>query len=378
MKLQTTHYLKDRGWTLEPTPELDSPHTLILVFGAASYFDKPDPLNDYLRHYPLSQVLGCSTSGEITGGSIYDESLSVAVIQFERTTLKSIALPLQEPQKSYAVGQQLAHNLDSPQLNGVFILSEGLHVNGSEVIRGINSTLRREVIVTGGLAGDGAHFKRTWTLVNRKPLADHVTAVGFYGSHVQIGHGSRGGWDVFGPERRITRSSANILYELDGKPALSLYKEYLGERAQELPASGLLFPLAIRSSESETKTLVRTILAVDEAQQSLTFAGDIPQGALAQLMRANFDRLIDAAGEAGEMARYQTANMPILAISISCVGRRLIMGQRTEEEVEAALESFPPGTKQIGYYSYGELSPFATGHCDLHNQTMTITTLSEG
>jgi hypothetical protein len=206
-----------------------------------------------------------------------------------------------------------------------------------------------------------------------------VVAAGLYGDSVAVGHGSKGGWDNFGPERLVTRSQGNILFELDGRPALQLYKEYLGELADGLPATGLLFPLALRSDAEEEKSLVRTILAVDEAAQSLTFAGDVPQGSLARLMRANFDRLIDGASEAGALAAKSAVahDGDVLAIAISCVGRRLVLGQRAEEEIEATLEMLPDGTRQIGFYSYGEISPFALGPCDLHNQTMTLTTIRE-
>lgn len=172
-----------------------------------------------------------------------------------------------------------------------------------------------------------------------------------------------------------------MLYELDGRPALGLYKAYLGDRASGLPATGLLFPLAIRTSQAEGKVLVRTILAVDEATQSMTFAGDIPEGVFAQLMRANFDRLIQGASEAATLTfdhhNGSHADSPTLSIAISCVGRRLVLGERTEEEIEATLEILPKGSRQIGFYSYGEISPYKSGACDLHNQTMTLTTIAE-
>jgi hypothetical protein len=205
-----------------------------------------------------------------------------------------------------------------------------------------------------------------------------VTAVGLYGPRVRVGHGSQGGWDIFGPERRVTRSSGNVLFELDGRPALQLYKQYLGDRAAGLPATALLFPLALREGPDDAKVLVRTVLSVDEASQSMTFAGNVPQGHRAQLMRANFERLIDGASRAAEDALAEGATGDVLSIAISCVGRRLILGQRTEEEIEAALRKLPARTRQVGFYSYGEISPYASGHCDLHNQTMTLTTISEG
>ena len=237
------------------------------------------------------------------------------------------------------------------------------------------------IVVTGGLSGDGSRFKQTWVAVGAKVKSNVVAAVGFYGDFVQIGHGSKGGWDKFGPERVVTRSEGNVLFELDGKPALQLYREYLGDKAKELPASGLLFPLSLRSSNKDDKFLVRTLLAVDHEKNSLTFAGDIPRGYLAQLMKADFDRLIGGASVATAMAKDNGAPVgkDSLVVAISCVGRRLVLGERTEEEVEAVLDALPKSQQAhiTGFYSYGEISPYASGHCDLHNQTMTLTVFSE-
>jgi len=242
----------------------------------------------------------------------------------------------------------------------------------------MTSLLDNSVIITGGLAGDGTAFKKTWVIHAGRRAEQVVTTVGVYGAKVRVGHGSKGGWDPFGPQRVVTKSDGNLLYELDGQPALQLYKKYLGNRASELPSSALLFPLAIRSARNDSREVVRTILAVDEQAQSLTFAGDIPQGSIAQLMRANFERLVSGASDAARMTMAVDTASPCLCIAVSCVGRRLVLGERTEEELEAVASSLPLGSVQVGFYSYGEISPFTAGSCDLHNQTMTLTTLSEG
>jgi hypothetical protein len=171
----------------------------------------------------------------------------------------------------------------------------------------------------------------------------------------------------------------NVLYELDGKPALDLYKTYLGERAQGLPGTALLFPLSVRRDEPGADTLVRTILAIDEAKQSLTFAGDIPEGGVARLMRANTDKLVDSAGLAARTAAAGAAGVgDALIVSVSCVGRRLVLGERTDEEVETVQDSAPARSAHVGFYSYGEISPALPGRAsDLHNQTMTVTVFSE-
>ncbi len=378
MKLSTFSFEPATGWSQKAFPALDSEQTLVLVFASPDYFDQPEALWELFNAYPQAQIVGCSTAGEIIGPLVNDTSLSVAVLQFERSKLEVVSADIADASDSFAVGADLGRQLSSRQLSAVFVLCDGLHVNGSELVKGLNSALPSGVTVTGGLAGDGDRFARTWVIRERRPQSGAVTAVGFYGRRLRVTHGSRGGWDSFGPERRVTRSVGNVLYELDGKPALDLYKEYLGERASGLPATGLLFPLSIREDAKDARQLVRTILAVDEEHQSLTFAGDIPQDSLAQLMRANFDRLVSGASAAADQAKWKTGNGDdTLAIAISCVGRRLVLGERIEEETEITLEHLPPGTQQIGFYSYGEISPHAGGSCELHNQTMTLTTFAE-
>jgi hypothetical protein len=379
MDLEVIRFARDTGWSA-PFPRLDSERTMLALFGAASYADHPAPIQQLLAAYPRAQVIGCSTAGEICGTEVRDESLAVAIARFLATDLASATARVQQPEDSFEAGRNLARALSSAELRAVFVLSDGLSVNGSDLVRGFNSVLPSSIVVTGGLAGDGNRFARTWVLSRAGNESHLVAAVGLYGDSLRAGHGSKGGWDIFGPERVVTRARSNVLYELDGRPALQLYKLYLGERAKGLPATALLFPLALRRSASDAKTLVRTVLAVDEREQSMTFAGDVAEGSLARLMRANFERLIDGASHAA-LHTQQTAppgGAPdTLAIAISCVGRRLILGQRADEELEASFDVLPAGTQQIGFYSYGEISPYATGHCDLHNQTMTLTTIAE-
>lgn len=378
MELHTLGYDRKKLWSVKSRPRIDSRRTLVLVFGSSSLLDSADPLGELIEDYPESIIIGCSTAGEILGTQISDESVSAAIVRFAHTDIRLASAPAHSAEGSFTAGQEIARQLKDARLKGILVLSDGLNVNGSELVRGLNSQVPSSVVVTGGLAGDGDRFRRTWVLQDRRPQSGFVTAVGFYGDRIRIGHGSKGGWDRFGPERRVTKSKGNVLFELDGRPALQLYKEYLGERADGLPATGLLFPLALRANQADSKSLVRTILAVDEGEQSLTFAGDIPEGAFAQLMKANFDRLVQGASEAASSTTLPAeGDSSTLAIAISCVGRRLVLGERTEEETEATLDVLPKGTQQVGFYSYGEISPYTTGTCDLHNQTMTLTTLSE-
>ena len=376
MELFTAQWSRSDGWSM-PLPAWDGPGTLVLVFGSSDLLDDDTGLRPIVDAFPSSAMIGCSTSGQILDTGVYDEPLTVAVARFERTALALEVEPV-SASSSAEVGRTIGTRLRErgDDLAAVFVLSDGLDINGTALAQGLTKGTGGSAVITGGLAGDGSRFERTWVLVDGRPQAAHVTAVGLYGAALEVGHGFEGGWSVLGPERVITRSEGNVLLELDGLPALELYKTYLGERAAGLPATALLFPLAIRNNQTASGELVRTVLAVDESRQSMTFAGDVPQGATAQLMRGSTEGLVDAAAVAAVSARTPGDDQS-LAIAVSCVGRRLYLGQRVEDELEAVTSGLGPTCGLVGFYSYGELSPLAEGSCDLHNQTMTITVFGE-
>jgi hypothetical protein len=351
---------------------------LVLLFGATKRIKEKGLIDMIRASYPNACIFGCSTAGEIMGTQVLDDSLIVTAVSFSATRVAGAMVKVPGIEKSYMAGVELAISLAADDLKHVFVLSEGLNINGSELVRGLTDHLPVGITLTGGLSGDGDRFQETYVLFNNEPTRDAVGAIGFYGSTLRVGYGSFGGWDTFGPERLITRSKGNILYELDGKSALNLYKQYLGEHAKGLPATGLLFPLSLRINDA-SRPVVRTLLSVDEENQSMTFAGNMPVNAYARLMKANFERLIDGAIDAARTSDETIGHSrPEIAILISCVGRKLILKQRIEEEVEGVRDTLGEDATYTGFYSYGEISPFDKGGtCELHNQTMTITTLSE-
>lgn len=352
---------------------------LVFIFGSRELLDQPAHL-DYLRsRYPVAEFVGCSTAGEICRDEVCNLSIVSTAVKFEKTPIRIEKELITEVDESFSIGEKLARKLDLPGLSHVMILSEGLNINGSELTKGLNARLKGRVPVTGGLAGDQAEFSKTVLVHNETVDSNLVIAIGFYGEHIRVGYGSMSGWDSFGVDRLVTRSKANILYELDGLPALELYKQYLGDHAENLPASALLFPLSLRFNNSDT-ALVRTILSVNETDGSMVFAGDIPEGEYVRLMKANFEKLIGGAYDAAESSGSKLGNLnPDLAILISCVGRKLVLKQRVDEEVEMAREVFGNETMLAGFYSYGEICPFTPfgQNCELHNQTMTITAFKE-
>lgn len=365
------------GW-MPPLPtQRDSSRTLVLAFGAATL--APAEVEALAAAFPRSVVVGCSTAGEILHGELHDDSISVAVASFEHTDLRCLHQPVKDPEASAAAGEALAQGLAADDLRAVFVLGDGVTVNGAALVAGLARALPPDVLVSGGLAADGDRFSHTWLLCGGQVRPGHALAVGLYGNRLQVRTGCEGGWQDFGPARRITSSQGAVLQELDGKPALDLYRTYLGDYAAELPGAALRFPLSIHPPGHAGQPTVRTILGIDDAARSMTFAGDMPAGWEARLMRSSPDRLIDSAMAAARQSlQGHDGPGPALVVSISCVGRRLVLGERTEEEIEASLEGAPTGSVHVGFYSYGELAqaPGDDG-CRLYNQTMTITAFSE-
>ena len=382
MKIEQRKWTAANGWSTHSKNELKKPPQLILAFGSRGILSDSVHFKEIKKMYPKSHIIMGSTAGEIYNLEVTDDSISLAAIYLEKSEIKLAEADIEKPEKSLEVGREIAEKLPKKDLVHVMVFSDGLNVNGSDLVKGISEKIDEKVVLTGGLAGDGSDFKETLVGLDEAPSSGKVIAVGFYGKHLKIGYGSMGGWDVFGPERRITRSKNNVLYEIDNQPALELYKEYLGEKAKELPSSGLLFPISLKLKNNDGKEIevVRTLLAIDEKEKSMTFAGAIPENTIAQLMKANFDRLVDGAGIAATMSTESLKNKKAeLAILVSCVGRKLVLKERIEEEIEAVHHNLGVRTPLIGFYSYGEICPTTPNEkqCRLHNQTMTITTFYE-
>jgi hypothetical protein len=371
MEIAQFRWTPDAGWEVPPASTRDA--NLVLAFSEAIYFRSPDCYRELRKLFPVAHIVGCSSSGSIYDTQITDAEIVVTAVSLKKGHLKLVSAEAVPGGDLQVLATSLMTRLEGPDLRHAFVLSDGLSVNGSDLARGLNSA---GISVTGGLAGDGARFTSTWVMADAPAAQNVVAIVGFYGELVAK-CGCIAGWREFGAERLVTRSSGNVVFEIDYKPALTIYTKYLGDMAKDLPGSGLRFPLSVRATEQE-EPVIRTLLAIDAEAQSLTFAGDVPQGGFCRLMRTDADSLIDGSGAAADAAKSDANGNPSLCLVVSCVGRRLVMGQLTEEELDIVRERLGPAPSITGFYSYGELAPFANVEgCRLHNQTMTLTTVSE-
>lgn len=374
MKIEQSTWSPAAGWAQHSGNLAGQPATFVLVFGGRYLLEDPAVFELVKARYPGAHLLLSSTSGEITDTTITEDALAVTAVRLEQTRLVTAATTIAHPADSCRLGAELAQRLAAPDLVHVFVISDGSLANGTELARGFSTHLPPGVLLTGGLAGDGARFEKTVVGLDAPPASGRIAALGFYGTRFRSTFGTSDGWAPFGPERVVTRADGNRLHTLDGHSALALYKQYLGDQAAGLPGTALRFPLSLTPADG-SPTVIRTILSIDEPGQAMVFAGDIPDGARVRFMHASHENIIDGAGEAAG----KLADGPFdLVICVSCVGRRIVLGQRTEEETELVRDILGAGPAVTGFYSYGELAPVGreTG-CRLHNQTMTITAFTE-
>lgn len=357
--------------------DLNGPYQLALCFSSKKSLENQNIFQMVTEKFPGAELVICSTAGEICQDEILDNSLVVAALNFKNTKIATAWVRTRDYKNSFEMGSGLVEKLPKDGLKYIMLVSDGSLVNGSELVKGVNHACADDVIITGGLAGDGREFRSTLIGLNAPAESGLIVAIGFYGNEISIGHGTKGGWENFGPERTVTRSRGNILYEINGKSALELYKRYLGEESSNLPSSAFLFPLSLKIN-GKNSLLVRTILSINEAEGSMTFAGDIPEGSTVRFMRSNADKLTEAASEAAKKSRLFNDAKPAFSLVVSCVGRRIALGYRAEEEVEAINEELGTGTVITGFYSYGEIAPFDDmSGCELHNQTISVTSFYE-
>ena len=375
MLIDRLEYIDNR-WRVEKRDIENRTPDIIFMFGKRVDLQDMSIYKSLREIYPYSDIVGCSSSGNILGDRLSNASVIAVAIYFERGSVRVSIRDFTKDDNELKVSQDLILALPKENLKHIFILADGLNINGSKLVEGANLAVDSNISITGGLAGDDENFVESVILVNGVVKSNRLIAVGFYGEEIEVKSGCFSGWSEFGILRKITKSKENIVYEIDGKPALDLYKRYLGEYANDLPKSALNFPISIKKNKSDSENIIRSVLGIDEKQKALIFAGDVPEGCYARLMKASVDDLIDGAISASE--QIGEVKKEALGLVVSCVGRKLLLNQLVDEELESIKETLGDNINLVGFYSYGELAPFIGSKvCQLHNQTITITVIYE-
>jgi hypothetical protein len=357
----------------------DIEYDLILFFGSRGALSSNEAYDALKASFPDTMVVGCSGGGQIHGEGIIDDGFTGLALKFESTKIKLVTAPVMDSHDSFQVGRSLAHNLNSEKLAGVLVLADGLELNGDELLAGLSAVFPPHVVIGGGMAADDDKFQRTLIAANAAAMPNTIAAIGFYGDDVRLTSGHGDGWKPAGAEFEITASRMNKVYDFNGESALRLYEKNLGEKAAQLPMSGLNFPLRICDPKNQNVQLVRTLLGIDREVGMLTFAGNLPEGWMAQLMHAEPLDLIKAAEEAAAGRALDALATAQASILVSCIGRRLVLGDRSAEEVKALKSALGGSPSIAGFYSYGEFASPAKdgGRPRLYNQSMTVFSISE-
>ena len=274
-------------------------------------------------------------------------------------------------------------SLDSRYLQ---VFSDGLTGNADKVLQGIKSRLGEDIKIAGGTAGDGGHFKQTFQYCRGRVLNDSIVAVAFDGDF-SFGTGTACGWFPVGLTKQVTRAVDNVVYELDGQPALQAYEKFLGKHAALLPAVGVEYPLGLLGpccdAGEETHFLCRATMGVDREAGAVVFAGDVPQGARVKMTIGNDADIIAAAGKGARIAMdklplRKAASKPKAVFLYSCMARKLVLGSRTNEEILAVQHEVGNTVPLIGFYTYGEYAPAGrSDHSFFHNETVTMTVIGD-
>jgi hypothetical protein len=351
---------------------------LVLVFGNRFLLEDENLFEEIRALFPDGEIVFGSSCADITSSTVFENSISITGIEFEKSSFVIKKCNIFNGEfDSFKTGSDLINQFPKEGLKYVFVVSEGSFINGSQLTKGMNNAANDKVLITGALCGDSERFEKTLASYNENPKQGEIVAIGFYSETLEVTSSIYGGWTPFGPERIVTKSEGNIMFELDNQPALDLYKRYLGKKSKDLPAAALLYPLNVKTKETK-QTIVRSILNIDEEKNAMILAGDIPEGSIVQLMMTNVDNIASASERAAKQALELRKNKPELAMLVSCIGRKLVLDQRVEEEIEEVIEVIGEDTTITGFYSYGEIAPFhGEMSCQLHNQTMTVTLLSE-
>ncbi|MRG94581.1 FIST signal transduction protein [Polyangium spumosum] len=342
----------------------------VLLF-IAGHLDAHVVMEGFGRDLPArTRVVGCSTFAEIGEEGGLSRSVTAmglclgGGVEAEGFSVEDLAGRERE------AGRELGERARAFGPKLLVLLADGL-VNTDRLIQGLQDILGATFPIVGGMAIDDGRFERAYEILDRRVLSGGAVALGFRGP-VELVAGAKSGWVPIGATHICTRvENGNVVLEIDGRPALDLYLEYLGPRAGEMPSVSADFPIGIVDAQ-EAIALLRSVKGVDEARRALVFGGDIPEGARIRMTRATRDDVIRGANEVGAKL---VASMPepSLALFFDCGGRKMVLGPRYREELRetfARLEGVP----KVGFYCAGEFSP-VDGVTMHHDETFTMALL---
>lgn len=359
---------------------------LLVVFSTVAY-DQKKILQGVRSVSGDALLVGCSDFGEITTQGPTSQHVSVMALHSNKINF-SVGVGKGTDKDSFAAGRQAAEAVKRaaktpPSLLITFL--DGLAENGAAAVRGVQAVLGENLPIMGGSAGDDFKFEKTYQYLDDQVLTCSMVGVGLSGAF-SFGVGVRHGWEPVGLPMKVTKSEGGRLIKINNRPALSIYEDYFGKRAEELikePIARMAYtyPLGM-SVEGSDELLIRDVVIANEKGE-ITCAAEIPEGSEIRLMLGDPDKAVAAAREAAQDALKQLKGASPKAIFVfDCVARHKLLGPRIGEEITAIQEVLGKEVPLIGFYTYGEQAPLGgvlgpKCRSVFHNETMTLLVLGE-
>jgi hypothetical protein len=353
--------------------------SLVLMFATAGH-DQAALLASVRAVTGEAPLSGCSAEGVITQAGSDEGSHAVAVMALASDELRFRTLAARGlSSDSRRCGRELAACIESSANSQLLLLfPDGLTVQSSELFAGLASALPRPIPVVGGGSGEMMHFERTYQYRDGELLSDGVAGVlieGDFDAEIEVSHGC----EVVGSERTVTRSEGGSVFEIDGRSAWSVVKEYLDDDAEDLDALAVSYACVAERLSPEAHGeygpyVIRVPLRLDKSTGALFFPGELKSGAKVYMARRDPERIRKSAVRSAErLAARRAGQAPLAMLHFDCTGRgRLLFGERTSvESIDPMQRAFGKEIPWLGFHTYGEIAP-VLGRMQYHNYTVVL------
>lgn len=345
---------------------IDKPDFVIAF--ASPVFDQQELVKGIAEATSNSPMVGCTSAGEITNEGPSTKSVVIMAIKSDSVKFytglgKNVKAGAREAGKAVASEVKEKVEKSGGQMKAFIMFPDVLAGNGADAVRGVLDVLGEHFPVVGGAPGDDFLFKETFEFRDGEVAAGSIGGVGICGNFV-MGAGVRHGWIPIGIPMKVTKSEGAILHELDGKPAISIYEEYFGQKADELRKEvlarmAITYPLGIKVPEHEDEYLIRDPITVDK-KGAITCAAEIPEGSEVRLMIGSKEKAIEAAEYAARklMKYFEGGNAkPKFILMFNCIAREKLFAQKANDEIKAIMAIIGKDVPLLGFYTYGEQAP---------------------
>jgi hypothetical protein len=358
------------------TPE---PADLVIVHATAEY----DPLRFFetvAEAAAPAQVVGCTAFAGFTSAvnvTVGAVALYVpaAELTFGVATADSVSADLRGAARR--VTELARERAGGDGENSVLMmLTDGLAGDLREVVRGSYAVTGATVPLVGGAASEDLSMKATYQFADGKLMSNSLIAIWINSPH-PLGIGVAHGWHPIGDPVTVTRAEANIIHELDGRPAVDVYLEQRGGDVSVAEPGDTTGPTFARLTFDHPLGLANAAGTFDgrhilgrTQEGALVMFGHVSEQSVVQVLAGNRRELVEAAGSAAATAVQRLGGTPRGALVFSCAGRVMPLGEDLAEEAGAIRG--PLGKAPFaGFFTYGEFAR-VTGSTGFHNATVVV------